>query len=153
MHHMWVNARLRPTVRVARVLGRFPRLTRPGLNRAGGCAFGVDGGCGSRDFHSPRSTVSVVGRVIAPRVNRGARRGVMVCDGHMNAQTLERPVLDEPQLNAANRCDACGARAWVRATMPSGGQLYFCGHHANEHLPSLVGGGAQILDERHFMND
>ena len=36
----------------------------------------------------------------------------------------------EPQLNAANRCDACGARAWVRATMPSGGQLYFCGHHA-----------------------
>ena len=77
----------------------------------------------------------------------------MVCDGFMNAQTLERPVLDEPQLSAANRCDACGARAWVRATMPSGGQLYFCGHHANEHLPSLVGAGAQILDERHFMND
>ena len=104
-------------------------------------------------FLLPRSNVSVVGRVIAPRVNRGARRGTMVCDGSMNAQTLERPVLDEPQLNAANRCDACGARAWVRATMPSGGQLYFCGHHANEHLPSLVGGGAQILDERHFMND
>ena len=104
-------------------------------------------------FPLPRSTVSVVGRSIAPRVNRGARRGVMVCDGSMNAQTLERPILDEPQLNAANRCDACGARAWVRATMPSGGQLYFCGHHANEHLPSLVGGGAQILDERHFMND
>ncbi len=101
----------------------------------------------------PRSNVSMVGRVIAPRVNRGARRGVMVCDGSMNAQTLERPILDEPQLNAANRCDACGARAWVRATMPSGGQLYFCGHHANEHLPSLVGAGAQILDERHFMND
>ncbi len=93
------------------------------------------------------------GTAIAPPVNRGARHGSMVCDGSMNAQTLERPVLDEPQLNAANRCDACGARAWVRATMPSGGQLYFCGHHANEHLPSLVGAGAQILDERHFMND
>ena len=93
------------------------------------------------------------GGQIAPPVNRGARGGVMVCDGSMNAQTLERPVLDEPQLTAANRCDACGARAWVRATMPSGGQLYFCGHHANEHLPSLVGVGAQILDERHFMND
>ena len=104
-------------------------------------------------FPLPHSTVSAVGPVIAPRVNRGARRGVMVCDGHMNAQTLERPVLNEPQLSAANRCDACGARAWVRATMPSGGQLYFCGHHANEHLPSLVGSGAQILDERHFMND
>ena len=43
MHHMWVNARLWPTVRVARVLGRFPRLTRPGLNPAGGRAFGADG--------------------------------------------------------------------------------------------------------------
>ena len=104
-------------------------------------------------FPLPRPTVSVVGRAIAPRVNRGARRPVMVCDGSMNAQTLERPILDEPQLNAANRCDACGARAWVRATMPSGGQLFFCGHHANAHLPSLVGAGAQILDERHFMND
>lgn len=108
----------------------------------------TSGGCAL-----PRFVVSTCGRSIAPRVNRGARRGVMVCDGSMNAQTLERPVLDEPQLSAANRCDACGARAWVRATMPSGGQLYFCGHHANEHLPSLVGGGAQILDERHFMND
>ena len=37
--------------------------------------------------------------------------------------------------------------------MPSGGQLFFCGHHANEHLPSLVGSGAQLLDERHFMTD
>ena len=104
-------------------------------------------------FALPRFDVSACELSIAPRVNRGARGGVMVCDGSMNAQTLERPVLDEPQLSAANRCDACGARAWVRATMPSGGQLYFCGHHANEHLPSLVGGGAQILDERHFMND
>lgn len=103
-------------------------------------------------FVLPRFIVSACGRSIAPRVNRGARRGAMVCDGSMNAQTLERPVLNEPQLTAANRCDACGARAWVRATMPSGGQLYFCGHHANEHLPSLVGAGAQILDERHFMN-
>ena len=110
-------------------------------------------GGASGGFAFSRFIVSACGLSIAPRVNRGARGGVMVCDGSMNAQTLERPVLDEPQLTAANRCDACGARAWVRATMPSGGQLYFCGHHANEHLPSLVGGGAQILDERHFMND
>ena len=110
-------------------------------------------GAASGGFALSRFDVSACELSIAPRVNRGARGGVMVCDGSMNAQTLERPVLDEPQLTAANRCDACGARAWVRATMPSGGQLYFCGHHANEHLPSLVGAGAQILDERHFMND
>ena len=53
MHHMWVNARLWPAVRVARVLGRFPRLTRPGPDRAGGRTFGADGGCGRGHIHSP----------------------------------------------------------------------------------------------------
>ena len=43
MHHMWVNARLWPTVRVARVLGCFPRLTRPGPDCAGGRCFGAVG--------------------------------------------------------------------------------------------------------------
>ena len=66
----------------------------------------ASGGCAL-----PRFIVSACGLSIAPRVNRGARGGTMVCDGSMNAQTLERPVLDEPQLTAANRCDACGARA------------------------------------------
>lgn len=111
-------------------------------------------GCGNPGGVCARMTRGfVIRRGIAPPVNRGARDGAMVCDGIMKAQTLERPTLDEPQLSAANRCDACSARAWVRATMPSGGQLFFCGHHANEHLPSLVGSGAQILDERHFMTD
>ena len=53
VHHMWVGARLWPTVRVARVLGRFPRLTRPGLDRAGGRTFGADQVCGWSVFHSP----------------------------------------------------------------------------------------------------
>ena len=35
VHHMCPRARLRPPVRVALVLGRFPRLTRPGPDRAG----------------------------------------------------------------------------------------------------------------------
>ena len=53
VHHMWVGARLWPTVRVARVLGCFPRLTRPGLDRAGGCCFGPDRVCGWSVFRSP----------------------------------------------------------------------------------------------------
>ena len=53
VHHMWRHARLRSAGRVARVLGRFPRSTRPGLNRAGGRAFGADGCCGWRQFLSP----------------------------------------------------------------------------------------------------
>ena len=61
----------------------------------------------------------------------------MVCDGSMKAQILERPVLDEPQLSAANRCDDLRRSRLGSCDLPSGGQLYFCGHHANEHLPSL----------------
>ena len=41
VHHRWSHARLGPPVRVARVLGCFPRLTRPGPGRAGGWRFGA----------------------------------------------------------------------------------------------------------------
>ena len=41
-------------------------------------------------------------------------------------------------LSAVDRCDRCGAAARVRATLPSGGQLLFCQHHANEHEAKLV---------------
>ena len=40
-------------------------------------------------------------------------------------------------LTAADRCDRCGARAYVRVTLQSGGELYFCMHHAREHEESL----------------
>ncbi|KAA2254938.1 hypothetical protein F0L68_29630 [Solihabitans fulvus] len=41
--------------------------------------------------------------------------------------------LTRPDLTAADRCDRCGAAAQVRAVLPSGGELLFCGHHAREH--------------------
>jgi len=34
-------------------------------------------------------------------------------------------------LTAADRCDRCGAQAYVRVVLEtSGGELLFCGHHA-----------------------
>lgn len=41
--------------------------------------------------------------------------------------------LTRPALTAADRCDRCSAAAKVRALLPSGGELLFCGHHAHEH--------------------
>ncbi|CRK55829.1 DUF7455 domain-containing protein [Alloactinosynnema sp. L-07] len=41
--------------------------------------------------------------------------------------------LTRPELTAADRCDRCGAAAQVRAVLPSGGELLFCGHHARAH--------------------
>jgi hypothetical protein len=45
--------------------------------------------------------------------------------------------LTRPELTAADRCDRCGAAAKVRAILPSGGELLFCGHHAHEHEARL----------------
>lgn len=40
-------------------------------------------------------------------------------------------------LTAADRCDRCGAKAYVRARLHAGGELLFCAHHGREHLPAL----------------
>ena len=50
-------------------------------------------------------------------------------------------------LTAHDRCDRCGAQAYVRATLPGGTALLFCGHHGNAHRPSLLVAGASIHDE------
>jgi hypothetical protein len=46
--------------------------------------------------------------------------------------------LTSPELTRADRCDRCGAAACVRATLPSGAELLFCRHHANEHEAKLI---------------
>lgn len=51
-------------------------------------------------------------------------------------------------LTAADRCDRCGAGAAVRVVLASGGELLFCGHHANEHVTRLEQLAAVIHDER-----
>jgi hypothetical protein len=50
-------------------------------------------------------------------------------------------------LTAGDRCDACGAQAYLRATMPGGSELLFCGHHGAAHRPSLLLAGARLHDE------
>lgn len=52
-----------------------------------------------------------------------------------------------PSLSAADRCDRCGARAYIRARLHSGGELFFCGHHGRKHLPALAHAAADIHDE------
>lgn len=37
------------------------------------------------------------------------------------------------ELNALDRCDRCGAQAYVRAVLAStGGELLFCAHHSRD---------------------
>ena len=41
-----------------------------------------------------------------------------------------------PTLTAADRCDACGAQAYVRVTV-NDSELLFCAHHAKKHHEKL----------------
>lgn len=50
-------------------------------------------------------------------------------------------------LNAADRCDRCGAQAYVRVTLASGGELLFCGHHGRAHSDKLKQVALNIQDE------
>lgn len=52
-----------------------------------------------------------------------------------------------PALNAADRCDRCGAQAYIKAVLPGGGELLFCGHHGRQFAPTLEAQGADVLDE------
>lgn len=50
-------------------------------------------------------------------------------------------------LNATDRCDRCGAQAYVRAELSNGGELLFCAHHARAHEEKLREIAALIHDE------
>lgn len=51
-------------------------------------------------------------------------------------------------LTKANRCDRCGAQAYMRVVLPSGGELYFCAHHGQAHEAKLRESALSIYDER-----
>jgi hypothetical protein len=50
-------------------------------------------------------------------------------------------------LTAADRCDRCGAQAYLRVELLSGGELLFCAHHAREHGDKLKEVAATMVDE------
>ena len=51
-----------------------------------------------------------------------------------------------PQFTALDRCDRCGAQAYVRVELTNGGELLFCAHHAREHAEKLQAIAAAIHD-------
>lgn len=48
-------------------------------------------------------------------------------------------------LTAADRCDACGAQAYVRVVLDAG-ELFFCAHHARRHAGALAGVAVSVHD-------
>jgi hypothetical protein len=52
-------------------------------------------------------------------------------------------------LTAADRCDRCGAQAYLRVELQTGGELLFCAHHAREHGDALKQVAVTVHDETH----
>jgi hypothetical protein len=56
-------------------------------------------------------------------------------------------------LTAEDRCDRCGAQAYLRVELASGGELLFCAHHAREHGEKLKKIAVAVQDETHRLGD
>jgi hypothetical protein len=64
-------------------------------------------------------------------------------------QTLQAP----SPLSATDRCDRCGAQAYVRVVLASGSELLFCAHHARAHEERLREVAATYQDETARLNE
>lgn len=85
------------------------------------------------------------------RSERGSGVGMFAAVPWLD-RDVSTTVIDQAQLTTEDRCDACGAQAYVRVELDSG-ELYFCGHHATKHLDALQGRTRSILDERDRIKD
>ena len=58
-----------------------------------------------------------------------------------------------PALGKADRCDRCGAQAFVRAVLPGGGDLVFCAHHGKKYAENLRKVAVDFIDETERINE
>ena len=65
----------------------------------------------------------------------------------MESAMTEQVILESTPLSALDRCDRCGAQAYVRAVLLNGGELLFCGHHGKEYAEKLKVVASKIQDE------
>ena len=54
----------------------------------------------------------------------------------MQPTEIEQEPQEQTELTAADRCDECGAQAYIRVELAAG-ELLFCGHHGNEKREAL----------------
>ena len=52
-------------------------------------------------------------------------------------------------LNVVDRCDRCGAQAYVRVLLPGRLELLFCAHHNRQYASALKKIAVAIQDETH----
>ncbi len=61
--------------------------------------------------------------------------------------TVNTAVAPSAKLTAGDRCDRCGAQAYLRVELAEGAELLFCAHHAREHGDKLREVAVHVHDE------
>lgn len=69
----------------------------------------------------------------------------------LDPETAETTDQNE-ELTALDRCDSCGAQAYVRARFTTG-ELLFCGHHFTKWESTMSPLLLDLYDERHKLTD
>jgi hypothetical protein len=63
------------------------------------------------------------------------------------------PTIEVRELNATDRCDRCGAQAYVRTVLGSGSELLFCNHHWHDNEERLREIAVSIHDQTDRLSD
>lgn len=71
----------------------------------------------------------------------------VISDTRTDIAHSPRPAIVLDPLGGTDRCDRCGAQAFVRARLVAGTELVFCGHHGREATPQLLALGAEVRDD------
>jgi hypothetical protein len=64
--------------------------------------------------------------------------------------TMQTTTLSKLQALADERCDRCNAAGKLRIRVAEGGDLVFCGHHANTYAEQLVKVAMEIWADPEF---
>jgi hypothetical protein len=67
--------------------------------------------------------------------------------------TLTGAIAPTRPLTALDVCDRCGAQAYVRVLLVSGGELLFCAHHGRVHAEALAKVAVDIQDESNRLSE
>jgi hypothetical protein len=98
---------------------------------------------------------------VSDDTSQWGRHGNLRLSGYVGTGTERRrneadvttAVATSSALSAADRCDRCGAQAYLRVELQSGGELLFCAHHAREHGDKLREIAAHVTDETGKLRD
>ena len=67
--------------------------------------------------------------------------------GHEQNEPAEALPVRTWLLTVVDRCDRCGAQAYVRVLLPGRRELLFCAHHNRQHASALAKIAVGIHDE------